>query len=214
IRDRLYTLSGSGYVDVSAGKTFSVTDFSLTGSLEKAGAGTLLVSGSPMVMVSKSSLLISGGTVATSAANALGKSSVSIGAGGALEVRSSALTASGGIKIAQGGKILVDLGSFGKDSGTAGETFTLKVLSGTKLSWNASETRSVVATLASEDIPESSFGIADGEDWSGWIQSWEYIGSDLVLTMTIPEPSAFGLLAGTFALALAAARRRRGKRAA
>ena len=129
-------------------------------------------------------------------------------------MRSSALTASGGIKIAQGGKILVDLGSFGKDSGTADETFTLKVLSGTKLSWNASETRSVVATLASEDIPESSFGIADGEDWSGWIQSWEYDGSDLVLTMTIPEPSAFGLLAGTFALALAASRRRRGKRAA
>ena len=210
----LHTLSGSGnaYVDVSAGKTFSVTEFSLIGSLEKAGAGTLLVSGSPMV--SGGSLLISGGTVATSAANALGKSSVSIGAGGALEVRSSALTASGGIKIAQGGKILVDLGSFGKDSGTADETFTLKVLSGTTLSWNASETRSVVATLASEDIPESSFGIADGEDWSGWIQSWEYIGSDLVLTMTIPEPSAFGLLAGTFALALAASRRRRGKRAA
>ena len=210
----LYTLSGSGYVDVSAEKTFSVTEFSLSGSLEKAGAGTLLVSGSPMVMVSKSSLLISGGTVATSAANALGKSSVSIGAGGALEVRSSALTVSGGIRIAQGGKILVDLGSFGKDSGTADETFSLKVLSGTTLTWNASETRSAFATLASEDIPESSFGIADGEDWSGWIQSWEYIGSDLVLTMTIPEPSAFGLLAGTFALALAASRRRRGKRAA
>ena len=209
----LHTLSGSGYVDVSAGKTFSVTDFSLSGSLEKAGAGTLLVSGSPSVPT-KGSLLISGGTVATSATKALGNSSVSIGAGGALEVRSSALTASGGIKIAQGGKILVDLGSFGKDSGTADETFSLKVLSGTKLSWNASETRSVVATLASEDIPESSFGIADGEDWSGWIQSWEYIGSDLVLTMTIPEPSAFGLLAGTFALALAASRRRRGKRAA
>ena len=209
----LYTLSGSGYVDVSAGKTFSVTDFSLSGSLEKAGAGTLLVSGSPIVPT-KGSLLISGGTVATSATKALGNSSVSIGAGGTLEVRSSALTASGGIRIAQGGKILVDLGTFGKDSGTADETFTLKVLSGTKLSWNASETRSVVATLASEDIPESSFGIADGEDWSGWIQSWEYIGSDLVLTMTIPEPSAFGLLAGTFALALAASRRRRGKRAA
>ena len=211
----LHTLSGSGnaYVDVSAEKTFSVTEFSLIGSLEKAGAGTLLVSESPIVPT-KGSLLISGGTVATSAAKALGNSSVSIGAGGALEVRSSALTASGGIRIAQGGKILVDLGSFGKDSGTADETFSLKVLSGTKLSWNASETRSVVATLASEDIPESSFGIADGEDWSGWIQSWEYIGSDLVLTMTIPEPSAFGLLAGTFALALAASRRRRGKRAA
>ena len=210
----LYTLSGSGnaYVDVSAGKTFSVTEFSLIGSLEKAGAGTLLVSGSPMI--SRGSLLISGGTVATSETKALGNSSVSIGAGGALEVRSSALTASGGIRIAQGGKILVDLGTFGKDSGTADETFSLKVLSGTKLSWNASETRSVVATLASEDIPESSFGIADGEDWSGWIQSWEYDGSDLVLTMTIPEPSAFGLLAGTFALALAASRRRRGKRAA
>ena len=209
----LHTLSGSGYVDVSAGKTFSVTNFSLSGSLEKAGAGTLLVSGSPLVPT-KGSLLISGGTVATSVTNALGKSSVSIGAGGALEVRSSALTASGGIKIAQGGKILVDLGSFGESSETAGETFSLKVISGTKLSWNASETRSVVATLASEDIPESSFGIADGEDWSGWIQSWEYDGSDLVLTMTIPEPSAFGLLAGTFALALAASRRRRGKRAA
>ena len=211
----LHKLSGSGnaYVDVSARKTFSVTEFSLIGSLEKAGAGTLLVSGSPMVPT-KGSLLISGGTVATSAAKALGNSSVSIGAGGALEVRSSALTASGGIKIAQGGKILVDLGSFGKSSETADETFSLKVLSGTKLSWNASETRSVVATLASEDIPESSFGIADGEDWSGWIQSWGYNGSDLVLTMTIPEPSAFGLLAGTFALALAASRRRRGKRAA
>ncbi|MBP3301553.1 MAG: autotransporter-associated beta strand repeat-containing protein [Opitutales bacterium] len=48
-----------------------------------------------------------------------------------------------------------------------------------------------------------------GSAWDGWAQSYDTTSG--VLTLTIPEPSAFGLLAGLGALALVASRRKRRK---
>ena len=50
-----------------------------------------------------------------------------------------------------------------------------------------------------------------GSAWDGWAQSYDTTSG--VLTLTIPEPSAFGLLAGVGALALCVSRRRRVKKA-
>ncbi len=58
----------------------------------------------------------------------------------------------------------------------------------------------------------SDFLQVSGIDGASWITQWDYSGNELSLIVSsVPEPSAFGLLAGAGALALVAARRRRRK---
>ncbi|MGN0861423.1 MAG: autotransporter-associated beta strand repeat-containing protein, partial [Candidatus Spyradosoma sp.] len=69
-----------------------------------------------------------------------------------------------------------------------------------------------IADTLTDGLTEADFSLAQGLLDSGWdIAGYE--NGTLSLTLTVPEPSAFGLLAGAGALALVAARRRRTKKA-
>ncbi len=77
------------------------------------------------------------------------------------------------------------------------------------------EYQAAAVQLSLNVLQQSSLSQGDGTYKSNEINSWEgmYIPNVTIVTSTIPEPSAFGLLAGVGALALVAARRRRRSRA-
>lgn len=108
---------------------------------------------------------------------------------------------------------------------TENETTAGTLASGTKITLQLSESQlSEIASLTAGEAlsyhlwEESSVSLGDNEfaaDGSsftygeGWNPAWIVSYADGVLTVTIPEPGAFGLFAGTLALALAVSRRRR-----
>lgn len=66
-------------------------------------------------------------------------------------------------------------------------------------------TKLVEKALVSIDYKASAISFNDGE--GGVNLTWQYL--DAMRTIVVPEPSAFGLIAGTLALALVATSRRR-----
>ncbi|MGN0860664.1 MAG: PEP-CTERM sorting domain-containing protein, partial [Candidatus Spyradosoma sp.] len=67
----------------------------------------------------------------------------------------------------------------------------------------------VDSALAFNDADANVGWWDDSGEWRDTEYAFAYDADSGFLTMTIPEPSAFGLLAGTLALALCASRRRR-----
>ncbi len=171
------------------------------GGLTKTGLGTLILSNENSTL--SRAITISEGPLVAGSASALGtgKTTVASGASLGLIAGTTVSSVSGGITLANGAKIIVDMAS----KASATETFMLELITGTVLTYNS--------TGITSDNVSTLLGAIELSNWNkdGWIQTLTFDDSanKLSLTMTIPEPSAFGLLAGVGALVFVAARRRR-----
>ena len=195
----------------------SLEDFSATeiGSLTKKGAGTLTLSGSNSY---SGGTTISAGTLVAANANALGSNAVTI-SGGQLSVSQNVTLAQTAITI-----VLNDAYNTENTEKIAAISGAGAFADGTTITLDKAAD-AVALSLVAEAPQKYSYQIFDptsslvgtdwtfelGSAWDGWDQSYDTTSG--VLTLTIPEPSAFGLLAGVGALALCVSRRRRVKKA-
>ena len=172
-------------------------------TLVKSGEGKLTLSGDNSY---SGGTTIEAGTLVAAHASALGTGAVTVATDAKLGlVAGTTVTdVTGGIALSDGAKLVIDLSSKVGET----ETFTLDLITGTTI------------TFGETSLASNSTNIADtwyelsGWDKDGWASTLNYDSASqtLSLTMTIPEPSAFGLLAGVGALALVASRRRRSRR--
>lgn len=203
---------GLGYISGSA-------------AIKKTGSGTLTLSGDNKY---SGGTTISQGTLVAAHANALGTGAVKVLSGATLQAdvavelsgltlvvsdkdvitsaviaadageASGLVTGNGGVTV---NKLVVDV----KDLSSA-ESVVLKLAAGTALSADQIELGS------SEGDTWTTYGTWVNNQWNGSITNWYIQGWDAGnLTLAIPEPSTFGLLAGLGALTLVGTRRRRKK---
>ncbi|MGF0069773.1 beta strand repeat-containing protein [Candidatus Spyradosoma sp. SGI.093] len=199
------TLTVNAAVDTEFSGAFIPIDNS--NIVRKVGAGTLTLSGNNE-WFSRGTISVEEGTVLAAQANALGKGKVTVGADGKLGIAAGVTITevSGGIELANGAKIVVDL------SDRLSETATFEV---------TLATNTAISLAAEAALAYSEGGAMDLTDYlelkgwnkSGWTSSLTYANETLTLTMAIPEPSLFGLLAGVTALGFSMSSRRRRKKA-
>ena len=171
-------------------------------ALLKDGTGTLTLSGNNAA--NTNGVTISGGKLIAAHESALGTGKTTVESGAKLGlVAGTTVKVTNGIDLADGAKIVVDMTSV--VAGTA-EKIVLTLVSETALNYNETGSFDTTEMLGSVVVLENL-----SETLRAWTQSLSYSGNTLRLTMTIPEPSTFGLLAGLGALALAGTRRRRRK---
>ena len=183
------TLAGAGTLKIEKGVQKLSGVYSDATSISVTSGGTLELAGMNMV----SSATISGGEL---------KASVT-------DSGHTPLFASSGVTFSDNAKLVLDLSGATVDSGVA-----LTIISASAILYNDNPlTLDNIKSLV--DDSSSDFG-----QYSSWTKKWTLetttIGSTntqlLKLTLTnVPEPSAFGLLAGIGALVFVAARRRRRK---
>ncbi|MBQ6705807.1 MAG: autotransporter-associated beta strand repeat-containing protein [Opitutales bacterium] len=183
--------------------------------IEKTGAGMLTLSGSNSY---SGGTTISAGKLVAANANALGD------AGGAVTISGGQLSVSQNVTLAQTAITIVLNDAYNTEN-----TEKIAAISGagafadgTTITLDKAAD-AVALSLVAEAPQKYSYQIFDptsslvgtdwtfelGSAWDGWEQSYDTTSG--VLTLTIPEPSAFGLLAGVGALALVVARRKRRK---
>ncbi|MGF0068499.1 beta strand repeat-containing protein [Candidatus Spyradosoma sp. SGI.093] len=179
------------------------------GALKLSGAGSLTLSGNNTF---SGGVTIESGRLVVGSATALGTGTVTVGAKGELVVAAGVTITdvSGGIVLAPGAKIVVDFSKLQN----ATETFEVTLAEGTAVSLEPVFALAAGTTFSFREIEAldlTNYLELKGWDKSGWTSSLAYAGNTLKLTMSIPEPSQFGLLAGLAALALVGTRRRRRK---
>ncbi|MGF0069742.1 beta strand repeat-containing protein [Candidatus Spyradosoma sp. SGI.093] len=168
---------------------------------KKTGNGVLKLSGRNNYDCATT---IEAGRLVAASSSALGSGKTTVKSGAELGlVAGKAVTVTNGIDLESGAKLVVDM--TGQTAGTEEIVLTLISNTALKYSENAFEL-DCTSLLGSVVVLENL-----SETLSAWTQSLSYSGNTLKLTMTIPEPSVFGLLAGLGALALAGTRRRRRK---
>lgn len=196
------------------------------GSFTKDGAGTLTISDRNSSLFT-GSVLISGGTLLAGAEYALGMdSSVTID-GGQLQIGEGVMIAVDNISVVLSDAYLnpsvtmlaeVDvssnaaiLGTEGGDSESIGGSVTvtadLAALSSIFTSVGQYDFQIIDADTV--NVTKSTLTLDSDLESAFDSQGWEWSFSNGVLTVNVPEPSSFGLLAGAGVLALAVARRRR-----
>ena len=171
--------------------------------LIKDGLGELVLSGSNSFA---NGVTVSAGKLVVKSANALGASTgtTTVAANAKLGIAFGVtITNAGEIQLSQGAKLVVDM--TGQTAGT--EKIVLTLISNTALKYSENAFDLDCTSLLGSVVVLENLS----ETLSAWTQSLSYSGNTLKLTMTIPEPSVFGLLAGLGALALAGTRRRRKK---
>ena len=193
----------------------SLEDFSETeiGSLTKKGAGTLTLSGTNTY---SGGTTISAGTLVAANANALGTNAVEI-SGGQLEVS--------GVTLAQTAISIVLDNAYTSVAAIYGSGENAALANGTTITVSGDldslvtlrravsqqyEYQLLGSSLTTEGVTVTlSSALESAIKEKGWTYTLTDNGS--TLTLTIPEPSAFGLLAGVGALALCVSRRKRRK---
>ena len=205
------TLAMSGVIDPKGDESKGWND----GSIFKTGDGVMCVSGNNSSY--NGGFTISAGTLVAGNANALGTGAVKVVSGAKLQADvavtlSSNLTlvvsesdkggagliSGAGVTIADTAKLLVDIQNLTlPSSGDANNELALNIAAANALMVDQDQ----IQLGAWIDNVWSNY---DGE-W--FVQSWD--NSTGTLTLAIPEPSLFGLLAGLGALALVGTRRRK-----
>ncbi|MBQ9759331.1 MAG: autotransporter-associated beta strand repeat-containing protein, partial [Opitutales bacterium] len=186
-----------------------------TGKLVKDGAGTLALMKDSSY---SGGTTLSAGTLIAGASNALGDASGSVTiSGGQLSVSENVTLAQTAITI-----VLSDVYNTENTEKIAAISGAGTFVDGTTITLDKAAD-AVALALVMEAPQKYSYQIFDstsslvgtdwtfelGSAWDGWEQSYDTTSG--VLTLTIPEPSAFGLLAGAGALALVVSRRKRRK---
>ncbi len=181
------SLSGAGTLKIAGGVQKLSVGYSAETSISVTSGGILELAGTNMVK----SATISGGVL-----------KASVNAAGNIP-----LYAVSGVAFSDNAKLVLDLSGASVDSGVA-----LTIISASAISYNNTPL-SQDKILSLVDVNSSDFG-----QYSSWTQKWTLEtntytkAQTLNLTLTnVPEPSAFGLLAGIGALVFVAARRRRRK---
>ena len=220
-------LSGAGTVGLADGTTSSTltvnsdTDSTFSGSiggeagaaisLVKQGAGTLELSGDNIMLVYPPivgfapGVDVQAGTVRVvqTGSNNQVFANVSVADDATLElstVSESIAVNATSVVLSSSAKILVDMSNYASDA----DVVAVNLISASALSY--------AGTTINAGNVDTLLGAIELKNWGdGWTQSLSYANNTLSLTLTIPEPSVFGLLAGLGALALAGTRRRRRK---
>ena len=191
------TVDGASY-------DYAGTIASTISSLTKTGTGTQTLSGDNSAFAGD--VTVTAGTLEAGSASALGTGKVSVESGAKLGLVANVTVAdvADGITLADGAKIVIDMSSVSET-----ESFTLALITGTKLTYGTTSITSDNADSTLKNVIEFS---GWGESLNDWTQklAFDNESKKLSLSLTkIPEPSAFGLLAGVGALVFVAARRRR-----
>ena len=173
------------------------------GAIKKTGMGTVTLAGENIYT---GSTTIERGVLVAAHASALGASTATttVNSGGVLKVAVDGGVTAGMVTLNGGALFAIDLTTM-----TVAEDTALTIISSSAISFN-----SISASAMSSNDIEAYFSASNSNlgEWTDYLRTWSYdAGSGLQLTLTIPEPSMFGLLAGLGALALAGTRRRRRK---
>ena len=150
---------------------------------------------------------VNAGALAAGSASALGTGAVTVADGATLQISVQNVDA-GTISLTGNARIVVDLADF---KTALDSTDVLTILTDTALTFNG--VSMLAGTLTNEQLSPYMSVIDSSGSFESYVNqaTWAYDGSNL--TLTIPEPSAFGWLAGVGALALCVSRRRRVKKA-
>ncbi len=181
------------------------------GTLVKAETGELVVSGTN---VYTGGTIVNGGVLTVKNASALGTlaagKSVSVANGAKLQISTSNVNlgnAGAGVVLERGAKLVIDYANLTATAESTATEKTFEIMTAAVFSIYGN-------TLSAGDVTSKmtdAWELLGGD--SAWLDSakWTLADNTLSLTLTIPEPSTFGLLAGLGALALAGTRRRRKK---
>lgn len=153
-----------------------------------------------------------GGTLTAAVADALSDNEISLESGASLRIAAQEVRADGKIVLAEGAKLVLArelLAGVPAEmlDGAATESFLLKILVGEEIFYGETDS---LAQLTESNAETFAADYVDASAFSEFLQTWAYADGVLSVTLAaIPEPSSFGLSAGTLVLALAASRRRR-----
>jgi len=196
----------AGALNFSGTGTTEISNVTQNGGTFTQTAGTLKLSGENTFT---GGVTVTAGTLVAANTKALGSSgTTTVNEGGVLKVsvNGGVNVGEGSVTFNEGAKFAVDLTAYSDvQANTA-----LSIITASAISFNGGNTNTVA--LISEEIDiESYFSVDDSNlgEWAKYARTWGYENNALTLTLTVPEPSTFGLLAGVGALALVAARRRR-----
>ncbi|MBP3302409.1 MAG: hypothetical protein J6L64_04685 [Opitutales bacterium] len=218
-------LRKNGTFTVAKGKTESGVDLLVSGMLTNYGQVTTQWSDaeSALIKLGEGTMKLSGdnqywwtgatikeGVLVAASTSALGTGKVAVSAGATLTFATTVSGVTGGVEINEGATFAIDLTNFAQTV-SEGDKVGFTILMNTALTFNGAD----ASTLTSNDIDDSYFDEAGSTlgSYSDWAREWAYNTDTktLSLTLTIPEPSAFGLLAGVGALVLCVSRRKRRK---